>query len=497
MNNTCKVDRHGARHLELELQYPLPADQRNSRYTVDLFFFTPASLGLTREHYGVQGFLHDLKSYTRYGLCMMPLPKLLDKSCELSPLTRICRQVQTMAAARAFDVNKAVYELKILVNLHHDGVAAQRLLFARQLKDGIPGDALRDYVTQYLADSKDFMAGVRGLYAVLMAPGIPDEVRQALRLADEAISIKAEKELHRMCSLCEKSKHLNAAVKGMEKLIEDEAAYRRKMGFESVAGINFSVQNEAYVYRESNLKKWSQSATYITRETSKTPIRIGHLLASLAAAVAMAFAVLAAVMAQSLYAMNSLPWAILIIVAYMLKDRIKEVARNTLTGLVPALVADRVVRLIDPLGNRDVGHSRERIRFCHSQMLPPEVQQMRNLSSDTFRSSLPPELVLHFSKHLSLKSHKLLANHPRLSSLMEIIRINLGSWLGEMDDPVDLLFAMQEGHRAVVKANRVYHLNLVGRISGFDGAAHTKLFKYRIIMTRKGIKRIEPISFQQ
>ena len=494
MSSACKVDRHGSRHLELELTYPLPVGQKKSKYMVDLFFFTPAPLGLTRERYGVQGFLHDLKSHSRYGLCGMPLSRLTDPACELSPLNRLRQLAHAAASTGDFDIHKALYELKILVNLHHDEAAARRQLFEMRLQAGASGGALREHLAGDLRDTKSFIAAVRALYTELMNPGIPEEVRLALRMTDEAISIKSEKELHRLCQLCETHGELDASIREVERHIGEEEAYRKSMKFASVAGPDFSVANESYVYRESNLKKWAQSATYMTRETAKTPVRVGHILASVAAAIAMAFAVTAALLAQTYYTMNSLPWAILIVVAYMLKDRMKEVVRNMLINLVPTLVADRMVRLIDPLGHRKVGRSRERVRFCDSKTIPPEVIQMRSLKSDTFRPSLPAEPVIHFSKTMLLKSGKLLANHQRLASLMEIIRINLGPWLGEMDDPVDELFALQNGRRAVVKASRAYHVNLVVRISGFDSKTPAELFKYRIMLTRNGIERIENIA---
>lgn len=493
MDYSCSVDQHGTHRLELELIYPIPAKEIKSRYAVDLYMFMPVQMGLTRERYGVQGFLHDLKSYTRYGLCNISLDKLADAACDLSPLTRLDRMIQGMTAAADFDTARALYELKILVDLHHDEVAARRKLFGRQLKEGSSEAALRQELSAYLSDTRTFLETVRALYTKFMDPKIPEEIRQALRLTDESVSIKAEKELHRVCIALEESGRLADVTDEVERLIAREQAYRQQMEFPSVAGADFSVQNEQYVYRESNLKKWAQSSTYMTQEADKTPIRIGHILAGVAAAIAMAFAVAAALLAQKYYAMNSLPWAILIVMAYMLKDRIKEVVRNRLISRLPALIADRVVRLIDPLGCLDVGQSRERVRFCDSADIPDDVRQMRNLKSDSFRSILPAERVIHFRKSLLLKSRQLLENHQRLASIMEIIRINMSTWLGEMDDPVDELFAMKDGCRFIAKTRRVYHINLVVRLSSGQEGEQSAMFKYRLIMTRNGIERIETV----
>jgi hypothetical protein len=49
-----------------------------------------------------------------------------------------------------------------------------------------------------------------------------------------------------------------------------------------------------------------------------------------AAGAAMAFAVIATIFASQHFANNSIPWAAIIIVAYIVKDRIKELLRNAL-----------------------------------------------------------------------------------------------------------------------------------------------------------------------
>lgn len=494
MSYTCQVDRHGAHHLELELSYPLPKSESKATYGVEVFLFTPTALGLTRERYGVKGFLHDTQSYTRCDLCALPLAKLVDPACTISPINRLNKLLGNMVTERDLDETKVLYELKALVNLHHDELRARRDLFRQQLKSGLPESGLRDYLAAYQRDHEALVGAVRSYYPTLVDPRVPEVVRQALRLADEGISIKAEKELHHLCLLLEEFSQPTELIAPIEEMIAGEQNYRRLMEFASVAGPDYSVQNEAYVYRESNLKKWAQSSTYMTEEAAKTPARLGQVLASLAAALAMAFAVGSAVITQMFFDMNSLPWAILIIVSYMLKDRIKELVRNALINLIPTMVADRVVRLTDPRGGEDVGRSRERVRFFESGEAPPDIRNMRRHRSDSFRAILPPERVIQFSKVLLLDSEKLMKNHQRVVGLKEIIRINLGSWLGQMDDPVDELFTLVEGQRRVVKTLRVYHINMIVRLTERINEQACGLFKYRVILTRNGIERVELVA---
>ena len=495
MSYTCQVDRHGAHHLELELSYPLRRGADGSRYGVEVFLFTPMALGLNRERYGVAGFLHDVKSYTRCDLCALPLAKMLDPGCALSPLNRLDRRLREMTTEHDLAADQVLYELKTLVNLHHDAVRDVRDLFRRQWMHGLPEASVLEFLAGYLRDHHAFLKALRALYPRLVDPRIPESVRQAVRLADESISIKAEKELHHLARLVAERGGLgDGPLAELEAAIAGEQSYRQRMGFPTVAGPDFCEGNERYVYRESNLKKWAQSSTYMTVETAKTTARLSQFLAGLAAALAMAFAVAAALVTQMFYDMNSLPWAILIVFSYILKDRIKELARNAMINLVPTLVADRVVKLTDPRGGDDVGRSRERVRFFTSDQAPEDIRQMRGRQSDSFRAILPPEQVIQFSKVLLLDSEDLLKNHQRVVGIKEIIRINLGSWLGQMDDPVDELFNYADGQRQKVKTLRVYHVNMIVRLTEKAGEQARALFKYRVILTRNGIERVEEIN---
>ncbi len=83
----CNVTPHGQRQLELDVKYPLTGDEKHKRYQLDLFVFSPYQLGMTYENYGVSRFLRDMRSYTRYSVYSIPLQKLADPSCAISPIT--------------------------------------------------------------------------------------------------------------------------------------------------------------------------------------------------------------------------------------------------------------------------------------------------------------------------------------------------------------------------------------------------------------------------
>ena len=84
---------------------------------------------------------------------------------------------------------------------------------------------------------------------------------------------------------------------------------------------------------------------------------------------------------------------------------------------------------------------------------------------------------------------------PRLSALTEIFRLNLGPWLAHTDDPKrDIVFADPvAGRVGSAQAPRVYNIAVVYRLRrvGDDDAPWHRL---RVVVTRKGIRRIENIT---
>lgn len=56
------------------------------------------------------------------------------------------------------------------------------------------------------------------------------------------------------------------------------------------------------------------------------------------------------------------------------------------------------------------------------------------------------------------------------------------------------VFAYEHGERKLVKTARVYHVNMIIRLTENISGQAMALFKYRILLTRNGIQRVELVS---
>ena len=77
--------------------------------------------------------------------------------------------------------------------------------------------------------------------------------------------------------------------------------------------------------------------------------------------------------------------------------------------------------------------------------------------------------------------------------LTEIFRLNLQRWLAHSDDPNrKIVFADPEDALVYqVTTRRVYNINVVYRLRAGEGEA--PWHRIRVVVSRKGIERIEPI----
>ena len=484
-----RITSHGTRQLEVQTVYPLSRTEKRKEYLIDFYIYTPYQLGITGESYGTTRFLQDMKSYTRYEVTsLMSLAKLADPACDLSPLSRILSLLQEAQSVREINEKKVLYELRGLGTMFHSQMKETRQLLISMVRDNRNMAELQATVELFLQSLDLFLERFRALYPLFIDPRLSKECREALDWTDEAISLTTEKDLARLYEQLPPQEQISAAIRSR---LAREAQYRRDHHFPMVADAQDAAANEYYLYRESQLKKWAESFMFMNSEPSQSIQRYVQIIMGIAAGAAMAFAVLVTIFASRHFATNSIPWVTIIIVAYIVKDRIKDMLRNTLIVFLPRVVADQINDLMDPATDEKIGFTRARVRFCTSQDVPEVVRMVRNQRENPITALIPPEHVVHFNKYVRIDSRQFMKNHRRLEALADIMRIKLDAWLQNMDDPVNHLRRLRGDVLEKIPARRVYHITLIVGLfeKGVDAAP--SYFRYRLVATREGIERIE------
>ena len=88
-------------------------------------------------------------------------------------------------------------------------------------------------------------------------------------------------------------------------------------------------RQQGYVYRKGALKKFMSSVLFLEAASAAPRVEASpNSSPGIAAGVAMLFSTVAAIWSQSAYGVNSFPFVVAMVIAYVFKDRIKEWLRT-------------------------------------------------------------------------------------------------------------------------------------------------------------------------
>ncbi len=490
----CSIRVHSRHHLELKSEYPLLKDKKLTDYQMDFYFFFPNQLNVTGRRIGVKRFIENIKVYTRFSTPGLSLKMLVDKKNKLSPITRILNfmEIPEIKQPRRRDV--LLHELQILANIYKVEVDNTVELINNEIQKRNMDSMCIRRIHVFLDEVQTFLKTFRKLHEAFINPRVSEVQRTALAWADESISITTERALNRLFTYSLSLENPEELLSSYEEITRAETVYRESMKYEYLYRENDPYSGERMAYRESILKKWSQSAMYMNLEESRTPHRVGHIIAGIAAGVAMIFAVLVTIFAGKMFIPNSLPWILLIVMSYVFKDRIKEVLREWMKKLMPRITSDQLSLLFDRAQQKKVGVSRGYAGFEKAGDVPVKILKARYQQPNPFRSILPEQDIIHYKRIIELKSRKLRDHHSRTSSITEIIRINIQDWLKEMDDPKDIFYRLENRKKLKIKGNRVYRIHLIMSLREDSQIEEEEIYHFCIVLNKIGIVRIEDLN---
>jgi len=484
-----EIKKHGEKHLEIKSNFPITNKDKDS-LTLDFWLFLPGSLGINRQSYGASGFFPDIKQLTRFSPPRIPLDKIINPEYELSPLTRIINIIDNAGLQKDVSSKHIIYEMRSLANIYSSEANDFLSLnfspgFRNQFTQIEPG------IRKRFEDITFFLDKWRSLYSSFLNPNITDKLREAYRWTDESISLTTEETLFLMHERLSSFRKPLPLIDSIRERMNSEIAYRKSINVLYLQSDSPQEDIEHRIYRQSILKKWTQSVLYLTKELSGSGKRWEHILAGFAAAVAMTIGVSATIIDQIIFPDDRIPWAVIIILTYIFRDRIKEILRKGLTKSLRRVISDELVYLVDQATCRKIGKVKSQVLFLKRSKTPLEIQHLRYSRNNPFRNLLPEEDVIYFRRDFSINNKSLRENHSRLENLTDIFRFNLERILKEMDSPEKTIPSFAFSPPKKISGKRIYHLYLITGLSESDSEQRQL---YRLNVSRNGIEKIELIS---
>lgn len=264
-----------------------------------------------------------------------------------------------------------------------------------------------------------------------------------------------------------------------------QRAYRRKRYPDSISHVGSD--NELPVFRWSILKKYVDMPLFLNIQRKSGSSWIEHVLQTVAAGAAMSGALLFTFLWQEFESFRT-QLALGVVLAYICRERIKEIFRSRLLKAFGRWIPDRLLYISDSYMGR-LGRCAESFRFVEWNRIPKTVRKLRNRTHFVdILNAFHNEDILYYAKTIDLRR---LPDpfHEGRNLLLDISRFDISDFLRHADEVLEEPRGVSD--ESPLSGEKVYHVDMVRRITHGQGS---DLERFRIVLTSMGIRRIDEIE---
>ncbi len=488
-NFTESLKLHDKYQIEMKFTYPLDRSKRINEYHVDTFFFIPTNLSINSMTYSKTDFYNDMYDYIRLKTPTVRLSVMT--SGEDAPMRKLERAM-TDLAEKPESAEKSAYaeRIKMFCSIMRSALRDEEA-FLEHSRDS---RNFRTLAERYLKTADEVVSEFRSMRIILEDPLVPENAMELFRHVDEYLSLTLNKYRYKLWLFLDQQ----TTIAGTDDLkmellraLRFEIDYRKLNRYPAIPDPNG--ENEELVYRESCLKKAMASVLFLKTNIRRDGVLLENLVFGIAAGLAMTFATAIAYLTRSFFLQEfSLFFFASIVIAYMCKDRIKELSRAYLYSKVKRFIYDYKTTISSELG-KVVGLCKESFNFLQESDLHDDIRRIRHKGYLTdMENGCFGEKIILARKQVSLNSDecKNIFTDFNVDGIVDIMRFNVRKFLWKMDNPVKPVHMPDENGKIItINAKRVYHLNIVVKY-GMEGQKDSYA-RFRVILSRNGIKRID------
>jgi hypothetical protein len=484
LQSGLSVRAHGRRSLEFKLEHELGRKDRPSFRTRALFVF-PSSLAMSEERLSRSRWYANLRAYLRLYLPPASLSELAE--------VKLYFNAEDAVAEGVVSKRRAAKKLRRLFRLH-----AQRLRDASGLA--------REKVISELAESghEAALASANSFVAELDAARLPlrncaGQVRtdpdhklgRLIRRCDEWLSLEVSGQLLQVMHALQE--HDLVVPKACHDLLDTEERWRESQSYPSHL---FDPQRDgsALLMCTSRLKKLMGTSLHLDLSAEAPSSGIQDLAFAIAASVAMLWAVGMQIItwwfvgnpvSPDAAPETILTFTVVAVLAYALKDKIKEGLRGWFRARIPDWLFDR--KQVGRDDDEEMATAQESTRFLG-------LDELSDSDRAWFKSSSPlgvPVDVISYQRTTVLHADRLREAQPDIAGLTEIVRFALRPWLTHMDNLSQPFWHRDDSaHIVKRKALRMYPVVLLIELSR---PKETLRFTYKLHVSQRGLEEVERV----
>lgn len=468
--------RHDRTHLEINLECPAGHNGR----TWEAWIFLPQSFRLNPDTYSAGRIGADLQSHIRFSA-----PEL--------GLRRVPHEVDAVAATIGeADPDEAISELKLFACRVREAIARETL--SVRMMSSL--DAMETWAENLVDNTELAMSAIRRTLIPAAAGAGPD-IAETAAWVDEHLSSEVESSMVKLVRDLSRRKSTAPALDRVKQAAVAEARHRAEHGVGPTLSADSSTFELEQLERHRHaLKRLTSSVLWLQSEAVDARRGAEHVLHSIAAGVAMAFAVTAALLYGTPNDATDLwVWGGLAVLAYMGKDRIKAGLQNMSNRYIERRYPNRKWIVRHESGGPTIATADEKYHFVEPDELPQEIAEFRHdLQRDSLGETLELDSILHHHKTMVVDSELVHSIDPRFDAITEILRVDVARWLTHTDDPSRSVMLADPESGELVKSSlpRAYDVTILHRLA--PTGVHTTWSAARVVLSRKGIRRVDQLD---
>lgn len=469
---------HDQFSIEFKVGFSGREDVKQERFDVNSWIFIPNGLDINTHTYSKERFYTDMKSNVRLITPSFLLKEMIEG--EDCPLQHVRKSFEEMLRDPS-DERKSefVFQLKLFGSIFKSAIRNESAEIMKHSQDGLALERCMAYIENLRSVLKSY----RDLFNRKEA--LSEEVLSNVGFTDEFISHQVEIRTMKIVRAFWNSSQsgLKEAIDMMAEFLERERVYKTNKGY-SHAVVGDEINNRKLLFRHSLLKKYIESALFLKVDTTQDGQAVKQISFSLAAGLAMMVSMLVTLPFQKYLGNYPNLIFIILIVIYMLKDRIKELTRWLFAYQLKDKYYDN--KTVARIKNRPVGTIKEGMDFITDDKVPEEVLRLRRRNRLENDNQLLQEKIILYRKKVAIDNEVLKNQYDYdFRGINDIIRYHINYLTKKMDNPVSSIDILDE-HRQLVtlKAERTYVLHFVMQFKWEDQVEYKS---FRVVVNRSGI----------
>lgn len=491
--------------FELKSEFSPEAAGEPGHYWQELYLFVPGALQIDSQVYTRRQFYRDQTTLIRYKTPSMRFEQLLDGSHGLSPLPRIA---EALAAPETDKTKEQVtYEIKLLGNIIRSALREATSHTIEECEHANNATELEPTLEE-LGRLIERLYTLQDRYSELQArqvsgwndPDLDQVFRNVEAFIHHQIDLFLTGVLDRLRSLPKElhSRLLSHLDHQLCTLIKKVNIYQEGSPSKPNEGPRAEDYDENFQYRRGLLKKYVLDALLLSTNRESVVGKYNQYIAMFAAGFAMFIYLLLFIWQGNIFVINSMPFVVITTFLYIVKDRLKDGLKALYQRRASRWLPDYNIDILAD-GTTVLGRMREFFSFLRPSQVPEEIDQIRNREfHHVLEEYHRPEVVLYSKKELFLNTQRPQFSAGRRQDINTIFRYNVARLLQKASDSYTpfLTLDMSTGRLVRKQLPKVYHLNVIVKDSqkSSDGTIISKFRKYRIILNKEGIKRVERVN---